>query len=171
MGVLSSPEFTKESIRAKVTATFERPNGGYVKTLRSSFSGNTLWVLHEIAREGGSNVERFIGCYRLSRYQGEWGYKDMDESVGPVYYDCPVSYLDEATAPMNEHAAEWRKSAREHGERKAAQRRKKPAVGETWSLQRCTIHHVKIFSVKPLRGSLHHVHYRISRRHLGERME
>lgn len=172
MGTITSPDFTRESIRDEVTRTLERPNGGHLKTLRSSFSGNTLWVLHEIrkAEEDGSEIIRFIACYRLSRYKGEWGYKDIDESMGPCYYDCPISYLDGATEPMNEDAAEWRKSAREYGERKAAQRRKRPAVGETWSLRGCTIPHVKILSVKPLRGSYNYATYRLAPRHIGERI-
>jgi hypothetical protein len=41
-----------------------------------------------------------------------WGYKDLDETVGPTAIDCPLSYLD---APHREpvgYAAEWRNRVR-----------------------------------------------------------
>jgi len=68
--------------------------------------GNVLWTVWEVTltdegmedrvkRTGFSTRSyRYIGCDLLAKrkYDG-WGYKDMDESVAPYYYTCPISYL------------------------------------------------------------------------------
>jgi hypothetical protein len=45
--------------------------------------------------------------------RGTWGYKDMDETMGPYYHRCPAKILDLLTEPLNEIAAEWREKCRE----------------------------------------------------------
>lgn len=62
-------------------------------------TGHTVWIGLDLMAGGGKN-------------QG-WGYKDMDETVGPGYYDCPITYLDKASAPTG-YAIEWRQKVREH---------------------------------------------------------
>ena len=66
--------------------------------------------------------ERWIQCDVLHCYQGEWGYKDMEESMHPYYYSCPLKYLE--MVPIDEYGGneEWRKIVREHHERKKAER-------------------------------------------------
>ena len=46
-------------------------------------------------------------------------YKDMDESMGPFYYNCPESLLKivEQSPPRNEDAAEWRAKVRQRIDR------------------------------------------------------
>jgi len=70
--------------------------------LKKCFRGNichsgTLWTVWERAwTKDGKEVrprDRFIGCDLLRCYSGEWGYKDMCESMHPYYYNCPWSYL------------------------------------------------------------------------------
>ncbi len=80
-------------------------------------SGNTLWVWHE----GQGNTDDWIGCYLLTCYRGEWGYKPMDESVHPFYYSCPKSWLESVPAVC----LEWREGVIAHWERKAERRRAK----------------------------------------------
>ena len=66
--------------------------GNSLPTLAKSVRGNTLWAVHEGTMQDGTKV-RFICVYLLSNDRkncGGWGYKDMDESVGPYYYDCPL---------------------------------------------------------------------------------
>lgn len=41
-----------------------------------------------------------------------FGSKWMDESMGPCYYDCPVSILDALTPTDSEFANEWRRKCR-----------------------------------------------------------
>lgn len=65
--------------------------------------GRHLWMLIQPS-EGPS----FICLFKLSSYGGDWGYKPVDESMGPCYHDCPVSLLDQADPPTTEYATGWR---------------------------------------------------------------
>ncbi len=154
---------SKQELREYLTVSRE----GF-RTLRSTCKGNTLWALHESVRDGEPRV--WIGCYLLKGTPGQsydgWGYKGMSEEMGPCYYDCPVAYL--ALAPVADEA--WRERVRECHTRQKTQRGKKPAEGETWTLQDATIPRVKIASVKPLRGTYRGNLYRIKRRLLGDRV-
>jgi hypothetical protein len=116
MGWTYSNSFTKEKIRDEVTRGYTREDGGYFKTLKSEFCGNILWALHESTRYvdlNGNKLDtpetvRYIGCYFFCGS----GYKDMDETMHPYYYNCPLSYLDEVTEPLNSRSREWREKVR-----------------------------------------------------------
>lgn len=43
-----------------------------------------------------------------------FGYKDMDETCGPVESECPASILDLLTPTDSEYAQEWRERCREN---------------------------------------------------------
>lgn len=47
-----------------------------------------------------------------------FSYKDMDETVGPCYYDCPKGILDLLTPTDNKWANEWRAKCYERLEKK-----------------------------------------------------
>jgi len=78
--------------------------------------GNVLWIVRGRFNKAGVETERWIECNLLRVAQGDWGYKDMDESVHPYYYTCPLSYLDlvKDFPPVNKSAEEWREKVREH---------------------------------------------------------
>ena len=133
-------------------------DGRVFRTLRKCFRGNTMYALHEGGPADGP--KKWIGVYLLQRSDIGWGYKPMDETMGPNYYDCPVSYLDAADEPANDYAKEWREACRKGAAARAA---KKPKVGETWSLRGCRIDAVRITSLKPLRGMHRGSVYRIKR--------
>jgi hypothetical protein len=142
--------------------------GQHHKLLSSCLRGNCLWQL--IESEDGT---RWIGLDLLGAYDGEWGYKDMDESMGPNYYSCPLSYLDKSEnngKSRNEFATSWRAAVREHhAKKKPAQ---KLAVGQVWALKGVRYPQaVQLTCLKPLRGrdtGYPGMIYRLSRRHLGE---
>jgi hypothetical protein len=71
-----------------------------VKTLKRFFSGNDMWTVQET-----KTGERFICLYKIvgGRNQ-DWGYKDIDESMGPYETSCPLSFF--GLAPVVD--AEWR---------------------------------------------------------------
>lgn len=70
----------------------------------SSLRSNNLWCLVN-ERVTGLN---FIVLYRLASFgKGEWGYKSIDESMGPCYYDCPKVLLTRSTYDSG-YAKEWR---------------------------------------------------------------
>ena len=43
----------------------------------------------------------------------EFGYKDMDETMGPGYYDCPIGILKLLSPTDNAYAKEWRKNVKD----------------------------------------------------------
>lgn len=57
----------------------------------------------------------FAGVFLTKRVKGQFnfGYKDMDESMGPYERDCPKEILDLLTPTTSEYAIEWRKECRE----------------------------------------------------------
>lgn len=59
-----------------------------------------------------------------------FGYKDMDETMGPGYYDCPKSILNLLSPTDNECALEWRKNCIENAEKKKSSWLKNVAIGE-----------------------------------------
>ena len=89
---------------------------GYHKTLRHCCVGNNLWCVKE--GQHGNNLVRYIVLYMMKGptkskgYTGRdkdwWGYKDIDETMGPNETSCPVSYLEICTAPEGHYAYEWR---------------------------------------------------------------
>jgi len=46
--------------------------------------------------------------YRPNDYHN-FGYKDMEEPMGPYYYNCPERILKLLTPTTNEYALKWRK--------------------------------------------------------------
>ena len=65
--------------------------------------GRHLWML--IQPQTGPS---FVCLFKLSSYAGDWGYKAIDESMGPCYWDCPVSLIQQADPPTTEYATNWR---------------------------------------------------------------
>lgn len=119
MGWLFSSNWSnKENIRRHLT----EENG--LKHLKSSWRGNNLWCVCEYTypedhKEYPGKTIRFVALYLCKFGGGEGGYKDMDESAGPSYTNCPISYIEMVEAHEKEHgygprsyAAEWRESVR-----------------------------------------------------------
>ena len=96
-------------------------NDNGVKTLKRFFSGNDMWTVQETP-----TGDRFICLYKIvgGRNQ-DWGYKDIEESMGPYEDSCPLSFLDMVPTPEG-YAAEFRERC------KAAHARKhqRIAVGD-----------------------------------------
>lgn len=153
----------------------ENAGGGCFRTLRHCCKGNVLYALHESVKGDGSSL-KWIGIYLLQRSDGSWGYKDMDESMHPYYYNCPVSYLDAADEPTSDSAKAWRDEVRRQAAERAKQNAKRPKVGERWSCHGANCKEIRIVEVKGRRivarnlgagGGL----YRIPKKLLGEKLE
>lgn len=84
-------------------------SGNGVKTIKHAWKGNNLWAVQEGTKRDGTK-ELFIALYltkgRTNSSEG-WGYKDMDETAGPYYYNCPISFLNMVPDPGG-YATEWR---------------------------------------------------------------
>jgi hypothetical protein len=99
----------KASLVKELTSPGHWPDGGLVTY---SLRGNSLWAVYE-----PSDGRRFILLYLLDGTRGakpddiyRWGYKDMDESMHPFYYNCPLKFL--GMAPVANE--EWREKVREY---------------------------------------------------------
>jgi hypothetical protein len=95
------------------------------------FSG-VLWSVWERTfTKDGKEVQpsqRWIQCDLLHCYQGEWGYKPLEESMGPYYSSCPLSYLD--LVPLDRYGGnpEWREAVIEHHRRQAEKRKSRAII-------------------------------------------
>lgn len=119
MGWLFSSRWTnKQEMRRHLT----EENG--IKTIKSCWKGNNLWAVQEYTYSDGpeaGKTVRFVALYLCRFHKDEGGYKDMDESSGPYYYNCPISYIEMVEAHEREncygprsYAAEWRESVRKN---------------------------------------------------------
>jgi len=117
---------TEDGVSVKSTCLAHCYRGG-------AFSG-VLWSVWErtFSKDGHQTqaTERWITC-DLLRHQRDygWGYKDMEESMFPFYYSCPLSYLD--LVPIEQYGghAQWREQVGAHHARAAEKRRTRKAAG------------------------------------------
>jgi len=111
MGWLYSNGTRKDNIRRITDVQYTASGEVHSKTLRYCLRGNNLWALTELC-VGPEAGQKYITLYLLRKdHYGEgWGYKSIDESCGPCYYNCPKSYIKEASEPINQYAAEWREA-------------------------------------------------------------
>jgi hypothetical protein len=170
MGWLFTQGQTRAALIRRLTEPQDNDSASY-RTVAHCSKGNVLWAVQEVVfkiakphREIGT-AYRFIGCYLMARQRDcGWGYKDMEESMHPYHYHCPLAYLD--LAP--EACPDWRKNVRAWHARAS----RPVSVGDIWSLVGSSVDVVFIRSVRPLRGvDRSGMLYRIPRRFLGEKLQ
>lgn len=87
--------------------------GGRAGPVAHCTRGNVLWVVWETYTQATGHFERVILCILMRRYVSngvpDWGYKDMEESMEPFYYSCPLKYLRMGTRVFS---PEWRQTVR-----------------------------------------------------------
>lgn len=128
-----------------------------VKTaaIAHTVKGNVLWTVEEF------KDTKFIGCYLLGSSKGNWGYKDMTESMHPYYYTCPLSYLEMVPVAC----PEWRDAVVAYH----ARMKVKLKVGDKVKLiPGCSVPEVTVVSVKPLRAVANGKEYTLPRRFIAE---
>jgi len=96
--------------------------GGSVRPVASSLQGNCFWVVLESYRKDTGQISQWIALFLLSRNDGCWGYKDMDEDMHPYFYTCPLKFL-RMTKPRTQDSLNWRKNVRIDTDRRNARRR------------------------------------------------
>lgn len=98
------------------------------RVLKRAFRGNNLWtVMERCDYSRGEVVEssKFICLFMLQRFGNEgWGYKPVEASAGPVYYNCPTSWFHEVPAD-GEYDRKWREACLESESRR---KRLRPGV-------------------------------------------
>lgn len=135
MGWLFKSGSTRKQLIAERTSNWTREGAESVTVtttcLAHCYRGNVysgvLWATWErtYTKDGeqAQPTERWITC-DLLRYQKDygWGYKDMDESMHPYYYSCPLKYLDLVPIDIYGGNAEWRDGVRTHHARRQQKR-------------------------------------------------
>lgn len=108
------------------------------KAIAHSLVGNHLWYVIEQTQKATGEAERVI-CLSLIQFDRRdriYGHKDMTESCGPCYYDCPLGFLDMVPPSTSTFAEGWREKVREHHAAKGERRRKgQVTVGKRYWLQ------------------------------------
>jgi len=156
---------SKADLINELTATWQQ-DGVTARCLASSVRGNVLWSVREIAYADG-RTERVIACDLLASQRGYgWGYKGMQESWGPCYYTCPLSYLEMAP----EASPEWRAKVRAHHDLTARRLAVELAIGETVKLDGVTIPYVTVTGLPKGKGPFAGLYggrtYRVPRRYI-----
>lgn len=160
MGWLFTQSATKADIINNLIAAEENDTRRW-ETLRHCVRGNVLWAVVEITYKDDRPPKRFIGCYLLAKEDGYgWGYKDMEESMYPYYYSCPLKYLD--MVPVAN--ADWRVEVRKHH----GKRNRKLEKGQRVAIVGSSVPWVTIRSLRPLLGEYDGLTYRVPRRMLGD---
>jgi hypothetical protein len=99
---------------------------------RGGIYSGVLWSVWErtFTKEGQTvrPIERWITC-DLLRYRKDfgWGYKDMEESMHPYYYSCPLSYLE--LVPIDQYGgnSQWRGGVQRYHALQAEKRQRRSA--------------------------------------------
>ena len=105
--------------------------GGSNKPLKSSLVGNTYYAaVEQLLSDGTRKVWAAVTRISLNGEDGfRFGYKDMEESMNPFYYDCPIGILNLLTETNSGFANEWRAGVRAYHE-KQKEKRSKPSLGK-----------------------------------------
>lgn len=135
MGWLFKSGSTRRDLIEERTKSWERQSGDLlVKStcLAHCYRGNVfsgvLWSVWERTftkdDDEVQQAERWIQC-DLLQYQRDygWGYKDLEESMGPYYFSCPQKYLDMVPIDTYGGNSEWRAEVMQHHERRRDKRK------------------------------------------------
>lgn len=141
-----------------------------VEFLDHSVVGNHLWKVGKSTNLETGFSDLWIGLDLLSKskYDRCWGYKDMEESMGPYFYDCPLKFLKMVPPPDSKSADGWREKVIAFHAKKKADAARKIEAGKTYALVNRTIPQVTISSVKPLRGYYNGITYRLTKKIIGK---
>ena len=88
-------------------------NSENYRVLKSCMKGNIYYAAVEnLTRDKKTVFAVIIVTSADNKNYYNFAYKPMDESYGPLYYDCPSSILDLLTNTDSEYALEWREKCR-----------------------------------------------------------
>lgn len=100
------------------------------RVLASHYKMPVFYAAVEQVHKETAERRVWAAVIKVTHTRGDYGfcYKDMDESEGPYYHDCPAKILDLLTPTDSEYANEWRAKCRE-SLTKADERKKRVAPG------------------------------------------
>ena len=88
-----------------------------MRVLKSAMVGKVYYGAIESIKNGVREVWAAV-VITSTENNNDFGYKDMDESCHPYYYDCPKSIFELLTPTTNESALAWRRGVLENYEKK-----------------------------------------------------
>ena len=100
---------TPTDIKRELLAEYAASEHVEVLDHKSTCYGKHWWVA---LRNKGTD-KSFVVLFKMAKFDDCWGYKDIDEAMGPNETDCPISLLDLTTEPTEGYAVDWRKTVRE----------------------------------------------------------
>lgn len=100
------------------------------RVLETAYKMPVFYAAVETVNKETGERRVWAAVIKVHQTRGDYGfcYKDMDETMGPVYTDCPAKILDLLTPTDNEYANEWRARCRRNLE-VAAERKNGIAPG------------------------------------------
>ena len=106
--------------------------------------GHCLWVVWE--HDSQDKQARFIGLYLLESQKGfGWGYKSLQESMGPSEVSCPLQFLEITPSPDSPYAEEWRKKVRQYHQETAIRKAQSPGESlRSVNCGECLMAHVDV---------------------------
>lgn len=95
-------------------STFSRDR----EVIAHSLVGNELWTVVRLTLKIKGIIKdnaigdtyTFIQLDLIDQYGGSWGHKPLSEEAGPLYYGCPLSFLEMAPDGVNK---DWCNKLRE----------------------------------------------------------
>lgn len=102
-------------------------DGNGVKTIKHCLVGNNLWCVHEHDGQRWACLYLLRGSPRIKDDPYNWGYKEVDETMGPNEISFPYTWLDLLTPMDSKYANEWRARVKARGEKL-----QKATVGSKW---------------------------------------
>lgn len=100
-----------------VTMESREPIGKY-EVIKSSVVSTTYYAAVKMTRFAEPEKAIIFAAVVLTTIDNDslynFSYKDMEESMGPCKYDCPIGILDLLSPTENKYALEWRAKCREN---------------------------------------------------------
>jgi len=133
---------------------------GTSRTIAHAIHGSHLWSVIQFDYPTAPQFNtRYIALFLMhSGRQDGWGYKDLEESMGPCEVDCPLRFLDLVPPPdpaLHKYAAGWREKVRAFHAGKLERKRitKDVKPGQRWLLiPGCSVEWVSITGKARYRG-------------------
>jgi len=119
-------------LRSEIEQIADKPGKAEIKVIKSAFVGSTWYAAVRISvPDQTPYTVAYVYLTQMGR-DGDFGYKPMDESVGPCEVDCPVGIMNLLT-PIDQlpgvgYAADWRARVAAAHERKAGARRQRARI-------------------------------------------
>jgi len=140
MGWLYIAGISRRDLIADNTTNWERTkeDGTIIKSTclahcyRGGIFSGVLWSVWEQTslkeEQPVEQPQRWIVCDLLRCDGGEWGYKELDESMHPYFYSCPLGYLQLVPLDRFGGNTQWRSLVKKYHAQSTEKRLAKKAA-------------------------------------------